>query len=266
MLWSEVEIDTEPLTPPYTYGHQCSSVLLTAYIPVLLIVFSIQLSLGMLLPVVIRVLGNCVNLDTIFRLKLVRGIMWPVYWLNRDDSAGAKENIELVGKDPSILFCPKSTYCFAVLNNLLLMLTFGLCSPVLAFAILCSVLVKLSVKVVVMSTFTKMMIGEERSEILSAFSESFLSLRKVLVHSFWVITWCSALFLALICWDLAMDEVGWVKSAWIPVMILCYPLLLGGLSRINYSSLFHGKSNEDTNSNTELTCIESIVINPVQKM
>ena len=38
--------------------------------------------------------------------------------------------------------------------------------------------------------------------------------------------WASALFFALVCWDMACDEVTWLESLWVPVSAMCYPLVL----------------------------------------
>ena len=63
---------------------------------------------------------------------------------------------------------------------------------------------------------------------LGALAGVHISLLRVLAGSFWRLAWCSALFVAVIGWDLAADEVGWLESLWVAVLpVLCVLVLRG---------------------------------------
>ena len=51
-------------------------------------------------------------------------------------------------------------------------------------------------------------------------------LAAVLKKAFWLIVWISALFISLVCWDIAGDEVSFAESVWIPLVTMSYPLCL----------------------------------------
>jgi hypothetical protein len=67
---------------------------------------------------------------------------------------------------------------------------------------------------------------EEVHFALIALAETHIPLFEVLAGSFWRLVWCSALFVALLGWDMATDEVGWLESLWVPLVPLGYVLVL----------------------------------------
>jgi hypothetical protein len=54
--YNTVKMDSASLVPPFTYNNQCGSVVVTSYIPVLLLGYSLQL----VLPVLVMALLRCV--------------------------------------------------------------------------------------------------------------------------------------------------------------------------------------------------------------
>jgi hypothetical protein len=226
MDWKAVEVESAPVVPPFIYNNQCASVLLTSYIPVLILGYSIQIVLSVAMPVLLSPLGAW--LATTFH-----GILWPEYWL-RDgdgDAAVASRNRVYLAKNPTIILRPEDVLCFNILNNLLIMLTFGLCSPVLAVAVTCAVVSKMSVLMFLVGRFSKVLRGGDDEDgsvhyALVALASVRFPLLEVLQQSFWVIVWTSALFVAMVCWDIAGDDVGWAASIWLPVTVICYPMFL----------------------------------------
>jgi len=267
-LYGTVEVESASMIPPFTYNNQCGSVLLSAYIPVLLLGYAIQI----VLPLV--VLGTLVTLryesvPLTCRLML-HGLIWPEHWLQGGD--GYTHNRIVMDSRPDVMLQIRSILCNDVLNNWLLMVTFGLCSPVLAVAVACAVVLKMCLWVLLVGRFTRHVLyhsdnatgdkvdmedGVPISVSLSTtanesarprVSEAVITrttrssttvstrhtndvtyfaldslagvvipLFKVLVVSFWGLVWCSALFVSLLGWDMAADEVGWLQSLWIPL-------------------------------------------------
>ena len=141
-------METASLVPPFTYNNQCGSVVLTAYIPVFLLGYSIQL----VLPLILLAVLTCLSHDSIpssVRM-MFHGIIWPEYWLHGGDAVLAHNN-----GNPSRILAMRPILCNDVCNNWLVMVTFGLCSPILAVAIACSVVLKMSLWVLLIGRFTK---------------------------------------------------------------------------------------------------------------
>ena len=288
------EVESASLVPPFTYNNQCGSVVLTSYIPVFLLGYSIQL---LLLLIVLLVL-TCVSYDSMppSIRKLFHGIIWSEYWLQESADVLARDNIKALKM--------RTIFCNDVCNNWLLMVTFGLCSPVLAVAVVCSVLLKMSLWVLLVGRFTSCVLHKEEGDgghssdttcdsdstigagagagasagapaaditsaattsnisltspsqssetffissnksadeksnddlacvALTALAKEYIPLFEVLATSFWRVMWCSAIFVALLSWDIAMDEVGWLQSVWVPLVPLCYGVLLRCAARL----------------------------------
>lgn len=183
----------------------------------------------------------------------------------------------IVHNDPHVILDTRTIFCNDVLNNLLVMLTFGLCSPVLAVAVACSVLLKMSLWVLLLGRFTRFFLEDTEEDVappaavgsisadlveptitcvpsrqskismsrydgeihfvLAALAEVFIPLFEVLAGSFWRLVWCSGLFVAVLGWDMATDEVGWLQSLWVPLIPLGYAILLRcGAHYCQYSS------------------------------
>jgi hypothetical protein len=217
--------------------------------------------------------------------KTLHGIIWPKFWLQGGDVL--VHNRTIVSSHPSVMLKMRSIFCNDVLNNGLLLLTFGLCSPVLALAIVCSILLKMSLWVLLIGRFTRCMLHDEHGEgnssdaatttttttatapsqqtatmprsssisiahenrnnavqfALTALAEVYIPLNEVLAGSFWRLAWCSALFVAMLGWDMATDEVGWLRSVWVPLVPLVYKL---GLRCVSHWYNCARNSNQDS--------------------
>lgn len=229
----------------------------------------------------------------------------------------ALQNKSILKADASILLDTRTIFCNDVMNNMLLMMTFGLCSPVLALAIACAVILKMAFWMLLIGRFARSFFRKEKEKenveaavtvaptpnsitasdttnpmssaasagdscttgdsravtmactsskdtdvtittssrdstaellvrqsrishaiesktgihfSLMALAEMQIPLLRVLEGSFWHIAWCSALFIALMSWDMATDEVGWLKSIWILVIPYGHVVVLRILS------------------------------------
>ena len=251
-MYGFVEVESAPLEPPFTYNNQCGSVLLTSYIPVLVLGYSLQLLLSWIAVVILmQVAYDKLSPST---RTAFHGLIWPEYW--RQGGEALIHNKVTVTLVPDALFKIRTVLCNDVLNNWLLLLTFGLCSPILAFAIVCCVLLKLALWLVLVGRFTKCVLQDsdhtfasavidkaqhplpsERGVVddhsggavcfaLSSLAQIYVPLYSVLTSSFWRLAWCSGLFVALLSWDMAADEVGWLQSLWVPVFPLLVVLVL----------------------------------------
>jgi hypothetical protein len=67
----------------------------------------------------------------------------------------------------------------------------------------------------------------ETSDVTIALLDAaFVDCTTALLHAIWPIIWVTAVFFALLTWDIAGDRAGIVNSLWIPVLILCTPVVL----------------------------------------
>jgi len=240
-VYEEMLTSTSPTVPPFTYSNQCASTLLTAYIPVLVLGFSLQLLVACAFPL----LQASVSYERIplFVRKQLSGVVWPHYWTRELRPEEQQARRSLLSSDPWVLLKTKTVICFDILNNLLLMLTFGICSPVMAVLICCVVGVKMSVWTYLIGRFVGAMLETDQSksdrgsrdEALAALAEVYISVYDVLRACFWQLLWCSALFFMFLCWDIATDEVGWLPSIWLPLTALCVPVVLYVLSRVHFA-------------------------------
>ena len=196
-VYSLVEGYSASLVPPFAYNNQCSSVVLTSYVPVFILGFSIQL----LLPFVAILLLTYVPFGSIpaFVRQGVHGVVAPEYWLQLGDSA--RNNEAILQSNPSVMLKICTIYCNDVFNNWLLLLTFGLCSPVLAVAITCAVVLKMSLWVLLIGRFSRCMLhcsseckvesaaDEDKEDYvhfaLRALAAVHIPLGQILAGSFW---------------------------------------------------------------------------------
>ena len=115
--WGQLEVESAPVTPPFVYNNQCASVLLTSYLPVLILGFSIQILVSVLLPVILNRVGEWLGL-----VDIIHGILWPEFWLRSEESESHVIKLE---RNPSIMLNSKVILCFDILNNVMILLSFG---------------------------------------------------------------------------------------------------------------------------------------------
>jgi len=256
------------VVPPFSYSNECASVLLTAYIPVFLLGYAIQLILPLVMLVILVHIPHKSVSPAIY--AMIHGIIWPQYWLQGGEAL--TRNKAAVERKPNDLLKLHAILCNDVLNNWLVMMTFGMCSPLVAVAVACAVSLKMSMWMLLIGRFTRhallnssgsgegvsegvsegggdvnrpddimyiekratvaprQHLGEVVSFALGALAGAHIPLSRVLGRTFWRLAWCSALFVGMIGWDIAADEVGWLQSLWVLVLPVACVLLLRGMA------------------------------------
>jgi hypothetical protein len=104
------------ITPPFSYTYQCGSTLLTSYLPVYM--YSISLQIFFLVATLVFIFSSNLTQYPNWLLELFPGIYWPICSFN--------DNI----RDVNRLIGP-SQITSSAMNHFILLLSFGLCSPVL---------------------------------------------------------------------------------------------------------------------------------------
>ena len=239
-------VDIIPIIPPFSYNNQCFSVLLTTYIPVYVFVYTFQaISPFFLVPLFTNI--NFLSLPKSVRKPgLAIGLCWPSFWRKnvpeatstmqyKDESANASE-VAVENEDIStarILFDHKKFY-LKIAYHLTILLTFGICCPVLAAIVVVSLALQIVMHVYLVGRFVEQRLGTRELEPLVRVDDHAiytLSTIHVDIHVFhhlvWPLLWGSAVFFAFMTWDIVIDETDdWKTSMWAPGVCMGIPVIL----------------------------------------
>lgn len=246
------DVTVAPLVPPFSYNNLCSSVVLSSFVPVFMFLYAIQV----LLPLLYLLLFTGMKYPAFLPeavLKSVNGVFWPDYWQrttplraahsDRDEASG------VLGSDPLRLLKANRIISADILNHLLLLFTFGMCSPFLALSIVLAATLKQRMWILLLGRFVHARtvaaapnlvidgvagnksslkdIEAEEGNIsdpaLLLLASACVPVREKVTHCVWPIIWTSALFFSFLSWDILGDAVGWKQAVWAPVLTLSVP-------------------------------------------
>ena len=170
--YAQYSIDVPPLIPPFSYNYDCSSVILTAYIPVYIYMYSLLA----MVPLALMLFGVTFRYHWIpdWLQPRVAGILWPYHWsmrgvtehndkengtvdahearvrvrtfsdMSTDSSVSEGEGDSINDSAPSLqqiaepqLMVNVIPIITQLMHNIFILSTFGLCSPFLAIVIVC---------------------------------------------------------------------------------------------------------------------------------
>jgi hypothetical protein len=266
VLYGPRIMDVLKITPPFFYSYQCGSTLLTSYIPVYMYSVSMQL-LASIVTFAFILLSSSHNITEhphwSWLLNWFPGVCWPSHWNNVNHD---QHPSELTVNEKPILLVNPHEIISTMMNNLVLLLSFGLCSPVLCCYIALSICVHLSCWLILIGRFICLRIDFLASPQLSSaglfplshlsfdllplsFVESghkeitedqlLLLLDQQLcgVHSSllvckWPIILTSCFFATLLCWDVAGDQGGWFSALWVPIVGVVMAMLIWVWDRV----------------------------------
>ena len=208
---------------------QCTSVLLEAYVPVLIIGFCMQLVLPLLLFLMLN--DEVFGYFPQFIRSHMPGIFWPEFWYKMEDrrTVHAEEFLKI----PNVI-------CRDMLHPIAVMMTFGLCSPPLGCLAAAVGIVKCLIWIWALGRFSTFYIEKDVIEMnmarvnryISLLCELKLPLRQVFRKAYWVIILYSMIFMVFLYWDTS-GEIGWE----VPVTVASLVLLLYIISYITTSKL-----------------------------
>ena len=243
-----VPVDVLPMTPPFSYNNMCFSVLLTTYIPVYIFVYSFQaISPFILVPLFSHM--KFLSVPRALRKPGLVGLCWSSFWRKEYVAAGvrgfkhgssqfASHGGAIRPQEEDIatarmLFDDKK-FCLKIAQHLTILLTFGICSPVLAIIVVLSLVLQLYMHVFLIGRFVEQRLGTRdlsnlstvNDHALKVLSTIHIEIRGLFGHLFGPLVCGSALFFAFLSWDVVVDVTGsWQGALWAPGICIGVPLL-----------------------------------------
>jgi hypothetical protein len=214
LSYALVDVEVSPLTPPFTYTNLCGSVIITTYIPIFIYMYIINLFFITCVPYILCQYTKYSNFPVTLK-KLFDGMMWPNHnWFDKTDETNSVTHVT----EPRQLL-KVDNITTDILHHISILITFGLCSPILAMLICVYVCVYVIVLMILLGRF--ILISQQNGNI----SEALLLLDKTSLHSFDYISTglrfilcMSSIFFALLCLDMACDRVHWNEAVWLPLL------------------------------------------------
>lgn len=249
VLTGVAEVDVAPLTPPYSYNHLCTSVIITSFIPVYIFVYA----MGMLVPIFYVSVFTSVSYSLLprqFLYAVVDGLYWPDEWPAKYATSGCtgdscSNGISDSSKsgpmdhvvEPWMLLVANRIVTADILDHMLVLFTFGMCSPLLAMSIMVSVSFKHYMWIMLLGRFVHTRVltrctleGGKVVEdwAIVALSKTCLPVPvlDLVSRSVWPIIWTSAVFFSFLCWDVAADQEGGLRALWAMGSVLCAPVVM----------------------------------------
>lgn len=264
-----IRVDVPAFTPSFTYNYLCGSTLLSTYLPVYFYIYLIQI---IFIPFTSYFIQRFVPYSTLSSNIKVNfpGVLWPEYWIQYNFNQSKK------------IFFPRLLYngdSFAnkFMQDIVVLITFGLCSPVLCLVIGLSIFLSLLESHIMIGYFIYTKITSLKKDTLSFSSNISLNSKNVdifnikeltnditndislqniqnILHQMnklccnlvWMVIWSSCFFFIFLCWDIAGDEVGLENSIWVPIS--SFGICLFGY----FINLYYNLKNKIINKDDEL--------------
>lgn len=212
-------VHVDPYTPLFSYNHQCAFVILTSFIPVHIYAYLLKLAVP-----VFSVLAQA-NVQHIPRpiIHALRPLGLPrLLWVDeliRNTGSDSGVTAQRVVDDGALLNA--RLILNRLMNDVAMLLTFGLCCPALGAAIAISVIVGTSQWRYLVGRFVKTCecnvdrLPDEEKKILitnlgRAVAKGFFLFDRCL----WPVSLVSVLFFSLIAYDMSVDKSGNIVALW----------------------------------------------------
>jgi hypothetical protein len=220
---SDVIVDVAPLVPPFTYNYQCTSVLLTAYIPVFIYSYSIQVAAPFIFLFTLSFL-KYQSFPKVLR-KMIPGVLFPDNWSKDSTKNGFRSDMLQIAASKRLYNI--KTVTSTMIHNVIVLLTFGLCSPVLACLIGAATYLIAATWRVLIARFVHCRLSKFSSQSSHQLDNAMLSMARLSREGnglirlcLWPYVFVSAFFFLCLSWDMAGDRVGWRGGIWAPLVSL----------------------------------------------
>jgi hypothetical protein len=233
LSYTDIAVEVEPFRPHFYYNNLCGSTILQVYIPIYMYIYSILLIVP---PISLYFLSRFVEYESLPRLlkPFVPAILWPIE--SEDtirDSLSSTEGKSVVPTVSPLLF-KRDNIAVSLMLHVALLITFGLCSPILGVAITTVTCLSITQWRILIARFVSLRsLHNKRLSLREAQDDAVMNVLNRVVGDtascfksmLWTVLWMSCVFFAFLCWDIASDTVGWIQSCWIPITaVLSLPL------------------------------------------
>jgi Leucine-rich repeat (LRR) protein len=266
--YTEVAVEVAPFRPHFYYNNLCASTILQAYLPIYTYSYALLLLFP---PISLYLLSRYVTYESLplWLKPFVPAIIWPLESeeairdsvCSRESVEGCSSSVVLDPVEVSPMLFKRDNIAVSLMLHVALLLTFGLCSPILGFAIMTVTCLSMTIWRILIARFVSLRAQQAKAlfslpsvssgykedspptaprrgsrpmkeddviNVLSAVVGDTAACFQSMLRS---VLWTSCLFFAFLCWDVAADTVGWVQSCWIPLVAFCLlPLMRTGLS------------------------------------
>jgi hypothetical protein len=141
-------MDVLKITPPFFYSYQCGSTLLTSYLPVHMYSVSLQI-IDTVVSLIIIFSSSTMTQQPRWLLSLFPGVCWPSHWQRVGSS------IVDINEQQPVMIEPHQIIS-RTMNNIILLVSFGLCSPVLCVCIAVSICMHLCSWLILIGRFVSL--------------------------------------------------------------------------------------------------------------
>ncbi len=214
---SYVSANVVPIVPPFTYTNLCGSVILTSYIPVYIYMYLISI---VIYTSSTYIYCNFIHFSAIPESiqKRLMGVMWSDHdWRNACSSPGILSRKLLIVDN---VICN-------ILHHICILLTFGLCCPVLAITIAIYISIYVFVLLAVLGRFFNSLQDREHAgNVWTALDMASYDSKMYISICMWEVVCMSSVFYAFLCWDMASDRTYWKYAVWLPVTAIALPFAM----------------------------------------
>jgi hypothetical protein len=211
----EVTVDQTIWTtilPPWIYSFQCSSSVVTSYAPVLILSYLVS---GILIPFTLLALANKLrHLSGWARSVLL--LMFEMTYTEKSSAIVLLENnaVARLGRKMTVKY----------IQNLAVMMTFGLAVPLLSIAVICDTALNLTASIILLEQFIEGCEdnGLDASNTKTAFWDSFGLLPTEIRGCCFIVLGYVSVFWSLF----AFDWIGDVEGPWAGGVAMLVPLLM----------------------------------------
>jgi hypothetical protein len=299
-------IEVIPLSPAFSYDYLCASSVIAVYLPVFIYTSCLLVVTPFLYTYLLVGHTSYEALPSRLR-KSIHGIIWPDAWrqtditqlsdndlrqfqtsVNRHTSIPNKFNTSNTSpssrsssgeSEKNNLPSPETllkvqTIVATLMHHIAILLTFGLCCPVLAFTVTSAICVSvLQWKYLVGRFVTSRLISRDsvrmvmnnRRVVDAALITLELSVGTALDYfraTLWPVLWTSCTFFVFVCWDMAGDVVGWKAALWAPCGVISFAIFIGIFMRARKHQRFRSRGGS---SLTNSFVIEKMESNPLEE-
>jgi hypothetical protein len=219
---SYTSVDVVPIVPAFTYSNLCGSVILTSYIPVYIYLYIMSIVINIAST---YIYCNYVNYSTIPEIiqNQLMGVMWTAHdWSNAISPESLSRKLLKVDN----VICD-------ILHHICILLTFGLCCPVLAIAIAMYISIYVFVLLAILGRFSHRLNNDVNvTYVWIAFELASRDTNVYITNCMWEVVFMSSVFYALLCWDMASDRTYWKDAMWIPGTAVVLPFAMWSINYI----------------------------------